>query len=181
MSLHSLLLARLQAIVEGSYPVTPVTGRSIATTRFRLAKTSGGLSDPGYPIEDFHRRYELVDRGFRRGEPLNARSGFARRVHLFDLNVGYVYGFGGPGTGVTSTTGIASRVAEDLSGDDAHALEQALTWPDFWGTLNASPLLSIYGIAIPESVPEVLIAGRRLLRRTRLEVGVSYVPGGVYT
>lgn len=181
MTWQSLLFARLEAIVDGTTPADGVSGRSITPGTFVKAKVYGDLLAPEYPAEHLHRAYQLVDMGFaptddQRG--VNARAGQCRRHVRVDLIVGYVGGRGAPGT--TGAAGHGPHVTEALSGADAHLLEQALTWPDFWGTLNASPALGLFSVGLVESRPEWLVRGQRLVRRTTLDVGVAYVPGATY-
>lgn len=181
MSWQSLLLQRLEAIVDGTTPADGVSGRSIAANTFKRARVSGDLLAAEYPAEHFHRAYQFEDKGFAPSDDargVNARAGQCRRRVRIDLLVGYLGGHGAPGT--AGAAGHGPRATETLSGADAHLLEQALTWPDFWGTLNASPPLGLFGILLLESRPEWLVRGQRLVRRTSLEIGVAYVPGAVY-
>ena len=174
-------LARIEAIIEGRYPTSPVTGRSVASGIFKATKLHGTLADPtgDFPAVHFHRGYALVtdQSGYVEGQRArNARAGMDRRRAVLRLQVGYLFGrdtaLAGPGAGT------AMSAAALLAHSDFDLIEQALIDPDFWG--GTSP--TMYSVRLVDQVrTRELVTNSRLLAEASIEIQVGRVPGAVYT
>jgi hypothetical protein len=174
-------LARIEAIIEGTYPTVPVTGRSLTARTFRATKLHGTLDDPAgeFPAVHFHRGYALlpVESGNIEGQrALNARAGMGHRRALLTLQVGYLFGresaLAGPGAKT------AKSHASLLAHEDFDLIEQALVWPAHWG--GTAP--TMYSVRLVNSVrTRELVAHARLIAEATFEIQVGRVPGAVYT
>jgi hypothetical protein len=178
MSWSDLLTDRLTGIVEGTYPAAPEAGRTIAADRFKPTLLHGQIEDPAFPAAHYHQGYRLALGQAVPIEPFNARAGIAKVRQRFTISVGYLFGRTAPRR--AAGVGTATRSAEDVGAEDLWALVNALCYPAHWGTLNASPLLGLYGVAWVSSDVRTLQDRARLVRESVFEASVSLVPGGVY-
>ena len=163
---------RVRDIIEGTHPSVAVSGRSINAGRFKAARLHGGLDDPQFPGAHYHRGYELlVERSGRVvGDPPNAHAGSKRRRAVLVLRVGYLFGRDAPATGAGVGTSLWTPT---ITGhNDADDIEDALTYPAFWGGS------SIVGM-VPTSDAEtlVVIPQQRALVVSRWEMTCSFAPG----
>lgn len=171
-------LAQLRAIIEGSHPAVPVTGRSIPSGTFLRSKYRGSLSDLAFPGAEFHRRYQLevTTTRERPGDPPNVRAGAVRKVVVVEVSTGYLVSPDGP----TSSARACGTVDEaTLLGHSDHELfAEAFRWPGFWA--GTSP--SIVQIR-PEGdvVTSAVIPRARILVTSTWAVTLSYAPGTVWT
>ena len=46
-------LARVEGIIEGTYPVVAVSGRSVTAARFVATRLHGDIEDPDFPMKHF--------------------------------------------------------------------------------------------------------------------------------
>lgn len=178
MSWSGLLTARLSGIVEGTYPASPETGRTITAGTFKPTLLHGQLEDPAFPAAHYHQGYRLVLGQALPLDGFNARSGIAKVRQRFTVSVGYL--FGRSSARVGAGVGTATRSAEDVGADDLWALINGLCYPAHWGTLNDSPLLGLCGVRWVSSDVRTLTDRARMLRESVFDAEVSLVPGGVY-
>lgn len=171
-------LARFRAIVEGTYPSVAVPGRSTTANRFRRSEYRGDPADPQWPGTDFHRRYLVTVAGVRNvaGAAPNHRTGRVLKGVLVNLVMGYVV----QPDGRVDRGGSCpdEEAATQLGAEDAHELEEALSWPDFWaGTSPAIAQIRLAG----DVTPAVVIPRRRVLVTSQWDVTVSYAPGQAWS
>lgn len=168
---------RLRDVIEGTYPPSPVTGRSIAASTFKATRTHGDLRAPSFPGAHFHRGFAVVvlESGGVAGDPPNAHGGSVRRAAVVRLDVGYLYArdaaerAAGAGNALWSPT-LAAH-------DDAETIETALVYPAFWG--GTTPTL-VRVAALDRARTVELIANDRIVCERRYEILVSYAPGTVH-
>lgn len=171
-------LGRFRAIVEGTYPATPVSGRSTTANRFKRSEYRGAPSDQGWTGVDFHRRYLVTVVGVRNvaGALPNHRTGRVLKSVLLELTMGYLVQ---PDGRVERVGACADEeAATQLGAEDAHELEEALSWPDFWA--GTSPSISQIRLA-GDVVPTVVVPRARVVTVSRWDMTVNYAPGQVWT
>lgn len=167
-------LARVRAIVEGAYPVSPVAGRSVTAGRFRRATYRGDVADPGWPGTGFHRHYLLTTEsaGDVPGAAANWRTGRVLKRVVVELRVGYLVS---PDAAVDRAGVCADEdAATQLGLEDAHELEEALRWPDFWA--GTDPVLAQVRPA-GDVTAAVVIPRARVLVSSRWELTLDFAPG----
>lgn len=170
-------LARLRAIIEGTYPSIAVAGRSTTAGRFLRSEYRGDPADPQWPGTDFHRRYLVTVAGVRNlaGAAPNHRTGRVLKSVLVNVAMGYVVQ---PDGRITRDGSCPDEeAATQLAAEDAHELEEALCWPDFWG--GTAPAIAQIRLTSDVS-PAVLVPRRRVLVTSQWDVTVDYVPGQVW-
>lgn len=170
-------LARVRAIVEGAYPSVAVSGRSVTAGRFRRATYRGDIADPGWPGTGFHRHYLLATESVSdvAGAAANWRTGRVLKRVVLELRVGYLVS---PDATI-ERAGVCpdEDAATQLAHEDAHELEEALRWPDFWaGTDPAIAQVRPAG----DATATVVIPRARVLLTTRWDVTVDFAPGQVW-
>lgn len=171
-------LGRFRAIVEGTYPATPVSGRSTTANRFKRSEYRGAVADQGWTGVDFHRRYLVTVVGVRNvpGALPNHRTGRVLKSVLLELTMGYLVQ---PDGRVERVGACADEeAATQLGAEDAHELEEALSWPDFWA--GTSPSISQIRLA-GDVVPTVVVPRARVVTVSRWDMTVNYAPGQVWT
>lgn len=177
MSWLTAVDARLRALIEGSYPAVPVTGRSVPSGTFTRAVYKGDPSDLEWPGIGFHRSYALtyVATRERGGDPPNSHAGAQRKAAVFELALNYQ---ASPDAPIAGSTVSASIEAASLLGHSDHEMiAQAFRYPEFWG--GTSP--SIVQIRPEGDVQSSVIIPRRRLQVTaRWAVTLSYAPGAVW-
>lgn len=178
MSWSDLFTARVAGLIEGTYPSSPETGRTITAGTFKPTLMHGQLEDPAFPAVHFPRGYRIALGQVLPVQPFNARSGIARIRQRFTVSVGYLFGRDAPRAG--AGVGTATRAAEDTGAGDLLLLINALSYPAHWGTLNASPLLGLVGLAFVSSDTRTVVERSRLVRDSVFDAELSVVPGGVY-
>lgn len=169
--------ARLRAIIEGAYPASPVTGRSVPSGTFHAATYKGDPSDLEWPGIGFHRSYTLtyVTTRERGGDPPNSHAGSQRKAAVFELALNYQ---ASPDAPVAGSTVSASIEAATLLGHSDHEMvAQAFRHPDFWP--GTSPVIAQIR---PEGdvVSSIVVSRRRLQVTARWAVTLSYAPGTVW-
>lgn len=170
-------IARFRAIIEGTYPVSPVAGRSVTAGRIQRATYRDDPASLEWPGTDFHRRYLVTVAGVRNvaGAAPNHRTGRVIKSVLVNVAMGYVVQ---PDGRITRDGSCPDEeAATQLAAEDTHELEEALCWPDFWaGTTPA-----IVQIRLTADVtPAVIVPRRRVLVTSQWDVTVDYVPGQVW-
>lgn len=171
-------LARFKAIIEGTYPSSRVDGRSTTANRFKRAAYRGAPTDQGWPGVDFHRRY-LVNVVSVRNVPgalPNHRTGRVLKSVLLELTMGYLVQ---PDGRVERVGACADEeAATQLGAEDAHELEEALSWPDFWaGTTPSIAQIRLAG----DVVSTVVVPRARVTTVSRWDLTVDYAPGQSWT
>ena len=171
-------LARFRAIVEGTFPASPVAGRSTTANRFKRSEYRGDPADPQWPGADYHRRYLVTVAAVRNvpGAPPNSRTGRVLKSVLLEVAMGYIV----QPDGRVDRGGSCpdEEAATQLAAEDAHELEEALTWPDFWaGTDPAIAQIRVAG----DATPLVVIPRCRVVCTSRWDVTVDFAPGQVRT
>jgi hypothetical protein len=171
-------LSRFRAIVEGTYPASPVSGRSTTANRFKRSAYRGAPSDLGWPGADFHRRYLVTVAGVRNvaGAAPNHRTGRVLKSVLLELTMGYLVQ---PDGRVERAGACADEeAATQLGAEDAHELEEALSWPDFWaGTTPAIAQIRLAG----DVTASVVVPRARVAVVSRWDLTVDYMPGQSWT
>lgn len=170
--------ARVRAIIDGSYPASPVTGRSVTAGRLVRAAYRGDPADLAWPGVGFHGSYLLITdvTRDRPGDPVNRRAGSARKEWLFTVRIGYIVQ---PDGREVSTGACADEdAATQLGHEDHHAIEEALRWPDFWG--DTSPALSQVRPA-SDVTTSIVIPRRRVFVSAQYSATLSYAPGSTWT
>jgi hypothetical protein len=171
-------IARVRAIIEGSYPVSPVAGRSVTAGRIQRATYRDDPASLEWVGVGFHRHYLLQtdETGDRDGDPVNRRAGAAREDWLFTVRIGYVVQ---PDARVVRDDSCVDEdAATQLGHEDFHAIREALRWPEFWG--DTSP-------AISQIVPagkvrtSIVIPRRRVFVSAQFAATLSYAPGSTWT
>jgi hypothetical protein len=170
-------LARVGAIVEGAYPSTPVSGRSVPEGRHRSTRLHGDLRDPQFPGAHFNRGYDLavVSSGNVPGDPPNRNAGSKRRRVVVEVAIGYLIARDAPrAAGAGSTLYDATMTAHS----DHEQIAEALGWSAFWG--GTSP--AIVG-AVPDGDVQtvVVVPQARIVVAARWALTLSYPPGTVWT
>lgn len=172
-------LDRMRDILEGVYPATPVTGRSLAAGTFKATRLHGPLEDPAFPGAHFHRNFELFveDSGDVEGDPPNLHAGSIRESAIVLVRVGYAYGRDAAGTGAGAGNALYTP---SLTGhDDASKIREALSYPAFWGGLSQVTLVRLR--AKERARSRILVPQQRMLVERRYELTCSYTPGTVFT
>lgn len=171
-------LGRFRAIVEGTYPASPVAGRSTTAGRFRRSEYRGDPTDPAWPGVDFHRRYLVTVEATRNlpGMTPNHRTGRVLKSVLLRVAMGYLVQ---PDGRIERGGACADEeAATQLGAEDAHELEEALSWPDFWaGTAPGISQIRLAG----DVAPAVVIPRKRVLVTSRWDVTIDYAPGQSWT
>ena len=170
-------LGRFRAIVEGTYPSVAVSGRSTTAGRFVRSEYRGDPADPQWPGTDFHRRYLVTVKAVRNvpGAAPNNRTGRVLKSVLLEVSMGYIV----QPDGRVDRGGSCpdEEAATQLGAEDAHELEEALTWADFWaGTSPAIAQIRLAG----DVTPAVVIPRKRVLVTSQWDVTVDYAPGQVW-
>jgi len=178
MGLWTEPLARLAAIVEGTYPSPSVTGRTVTAGRYHATRLHGDLEDPAFPVARFHRGYRLVLERTGYADPetaQNPRAGQVRKRGTVLLSVGYLFGRRAP---APETAALTATSADAHQGADDHEeLEAALIWSGNRG--GTSP--TIYAIRrVEDAVARVIVPHERLLVETRYVIEIAYQPGQVW-
>lgn len=171
-------LARIRAIIEGSYPATAVTGRSVPVGMFSRSKYRGDLGDLAFPGTEFHRRYQIATRETRErpGDPPNVRAGAVRKVVVIEVSTGYLVS---PDGQISSARACATvDEATELGHSDHELLSEAFRWPGFWtGTLPSIAQIRPEGSVVTSAV----IPRARILVTSTWAITLSYAPGTVWT
>ena len=171
-------VARVRAIIEGSYPASPVTGRSVTAGLIARATYRDDPADLQWPGLGFHRRYLLQtdETGDRDGDPVNRRAGAAREEWVFTVRIGYTVS---PDGRIASTTACADEdAATQLGHEDHHAIREALRWPAFWGDLTPS-VAQIRPVGRVRTT--IVIPRRRVFVSAQFSATLSYAPGSTWT
>lgn len=171
-------LARVGALVEGAYPVSPVTGRSVPAGHHKATRLHGDLRSPEFPGAHFHRGYDIqvVSSGNVPGDPPNRNAGSKRRRVVIEIAIGYLIARDAPrvGAGVGSTLYDATMSAHS----DHEQIAEALGWAAFWP--GTSP--AIVGAVPDGDVQTVVVAPQaRIVVAARWALTLSYPPGTVWT
>lgn len=177
MGLWTEPLARLAALVEGTYAPAPV-GRAVTPGRFTATRLHGDIEDPSFPVAHFHRGYRLILERTGYADPdtaQNPRAGQVRKRGIVLLSIGYRYGTRAPGP---QTAALTATSADAHDGHDDHELiEAALIYQGNRG--GTSP--EIYVIRrVEDAVARVIVSHERLLVETRYAVEIAYQPGQVW-
>lgn len=171
-------IGRVRAIIEGTYPASPVTGRSTTAGRFVRSTYRGDPGDLGWAGTGFHRAYLLTVTATRDlpGAAANWRTGRVLKSVTFEVRVGYVVQ---PDGQIERAGSCASEEAATMLGhEDAHELEEALRWPDFW----AGTTPSISQIRPAGDVSTTLVIPRkRVFVTSRWDMTVDFAPGQTWT
>lgn len=171
-------LARVRAIIEGSYPSVAVPGRSVTAGLIQRATYRDDPTNLQWPGVGFHRRYLLLtdETGDREGDPVNRRAGAAREDILFTVRIGYTVAPDGriPDDNVCADEDAASQ----LGHEDMHAIREALRWPDFWG--DCSPALSQVR-PVGRVRTSIVVPRRRVFVSAQFSATLSYAPGSTWT
>lgn len=168
-------LARVIALVEGSYPASPVTGRSVTADTFTARRIQGDLASPSFPGHLFHRAFDLVveSTGAAAGDPPNVHAGSMRRRAVVALRIGYLDGHDAPAAGDE----IPYYTPSQTGHDDHETIEMALRYPAFWS--GTTP--GIVGlIPLGDAATQVLVPHERFLVVRRWELTCNYAPGVVH-
>lgn len=171
-------VARVRAIIEGSYPVTPVAGRSVTAGLIQRATYRDDPADLQWPGTGFHRRYLLQtdETGDRDGDPVNRRAGAAREEWVFTVRIGYTIS---PDGRIASASACADEdAATQLGHEDMHAIREALRWSAFWA--DCSPALSQVR-PVGRVRTSIVIQRRRVFVSSQFSATLSYVPGSTWT
>lgn len=172
-------LTRVEALIEGTYPVVAVSGRSITAARFVATRLHGDLEDEDFPMKHFAPSdgavpYLALPVAAGYADPdraINARSGMQRKRIDVRVVTGYVIGQSSPRIGAGAQTTKSAALIAGLN--DHETIAQAMIWPGFWQSGS-----TIYGIrAAGDTTHRVLVEHQRLLVETTFEVSVSYAPG----
>lgn len=169
-------LARVKALIGGTYPVTPVTGRSVPAETFVARRVQGDLASPNFPGNLFHRAFDFVVEasGGVPGDPPNVHAGSMRRRAVVLLRIGYLDGENAPVAGDE----IPYYTPSATGHDDHEAIEQALRYPAFWG--GTTP--AIVGlIPLGDATTQVIVPHERFLVVRRWEITCTYAPGTVHS
>lgn len=174
MPFLTAVAARLAAIVEGAYPVVPVSGRSVPAARHKPARLHGNLRNDQFPGAHFHRAYDLdVDTSGRvPGDPPNVRAGAQRKNLIFRVDIGCHISRDAPS--IAAGAGGALYSPTVLAHSDHEDIEQALSFPEFWS--GVSP--AIVGIVPAGDVSnEVIVEQARIVVSRLYRVTLNYAPG----
>jgi len=169
---------RIRALIEGSYPASPVSGRSVTPGMLQRATYRDDPNSPLWPGLGFHRAYLLLTDATRDrpGDPVNRRAGAARKEWLFTVRVGYIVQ---PDSREVAAGSCPDEdAATQLGHEDHHAIEEALRWPDFWG--DTSPALSQVRPA-GDVTTSIVIPRRRVFVSAQYSATLSYAPGTAWT
>lgn len=170
-------IARVRAIIEGSYPATPVTGRSVTANLIQRATYRDDPADLQWAGTGFHRRYLLLtdETGDRDGDPVNRRAGAAREEWRFTVRIGYVVS---PDGRITGTNVCADEdAATQLGHEDHHAIREALRWPAFWG--STTPEIAQIRPVGPVRT-SIVIPRRRVFVSAQFSATLAYAPGSTW-
>lgn len=170
-------VARVRALIEGSYPSTAVPGRSVTAGLLRVATYRGDPGDLQWAGEDFHRCYLLLtdETGDRDGDPVNRRAGQAREDWLFTVRIGYTVA---PDGRFSSDVSCADEdAATQLGHEDMHAIREALRWPAFWG--DCTPALSQMR-PVGKVRTTIVIPRKRVFVSAQFAATLSYAPGSTW-
>lgn len=171
-------VARVRAIIEGSYPSTPVTGRSVTADLIKRATYRDDPTDLQWAGIGFHRRYLLLtdESGDRDGDPVNRRAGAAREEWVFTVRIGYTIA---PDGRTASSTACADEdAATQLGHEDMHAIREALRWPAFWGDCTPS-IAQVRPVARVRT--SIVIPRRRVFVSAQFSATLGYAPGSTWT
>ncbi|HEX4931774.1 MAG TPA: hypothetical protein VFV33_01265 [Gemmatimonadaceae bacterium] len=173
MTFLSQPAARLRALIEGTYPVVPVTGRSVPAGTLTRAKYRGPIGDTTFAGGDQHASYTLtlVESGDVDADPPNSHAGSQRRFVVYEVTLTYLVQ---PDGRITRSTACASEEdAADLGHETMEAIGQALRYPLFWaGTSPAIASVRQLGPAVTTTIPR-----QRVQVSARWRVLLSYAPG----
>jgi hypothetical protein len=171
-------IARLAAIIEGVYPSTPITGRSVPAGRHKPTLLHGDLRDPSFPAVHFHRGYALrvVSTRERDGDPPNVRAGAVRKVILVEVAIGYLTGRDAPRT--VAGAGDALTEPTLLGHSDHEQIAEAFRWPGFWP--GTSPSIVQIRPEGPVTTSDVVPLSRLVVTST-WAITLSYAPGTAWT
>lgn len=168
-------LAHVKALIEGSEPATPVTGRSVPADTFTARRIQGDLASPQFPGNLFHRAFDFVVEasGGVAGDPPNVHAGSMRRRAVVLLRIGYLDGEDAP----VATTEIPYYTPSETGHDDHETIEQALRYPAFWG--GSTPAI-VSLLPLGDATTQVIVPHERFLVVRRWELVVEYAPGVVH-
>lgn len=171
-------LARFRAIVEGAYPSVAVPGRSVPAGRFARATYRDDPASLAYTGTGFHRHYLVTFVGARDvpGAAANWRTGRVIKSVTLELRMGYVVE--PDGREVRDGSCADEEAATMLGLEDAHTLEEALRWPDFWP--GTSPAIAQIRPAA-DVAATVIVPRRRVLCTSRWELTLDFAPGATWT
>ena len=171
-------IARLREIIEGTYPTSPVTGRSTTAGRFVRATYRDDPSSPLWPGLGFHRAYLITVQSTRDlpGAAANWRTGRVLKGVTFDVRVGYIVQ--PDSREVADGSCPDEESATQLGHEDAHEIEEALRWPDFWA--GTTPSISQIRPAGDVSTTLVL-PRRRVFVTSRWDMTADFAPGQSWT
>lgn len=171
-------LDRVRDLIEGTYPVTPVVGRTVPAATFKATRLHGDLESPEFPGAHYHRGFDLVvDRSGGIGaNPPNVHAGRMIRRAILSLRIGYLYGRDAASRAAGAGTALWSPT---LTGHEDHELiEQALRYPAHWGGLTPE----IVRLApLDDATTRVVIPHQRILVTRLWEIQVSYQPGRTWS
>lgn len=178
MSFLTAPLARLCALIEGSYPVTPVSGRSVTAGRLKPARLHGDLRDPEFPGVHYQRAYDLqvVSSGRAPGDPPNVRAGSMRAVVVVQLDIGYLTSRDAPSTGAGVGGTLYSPTL--LAHSDHEDVAQCFAWPNFWTGTSPSIVRLIPDSDVETAQTEVQ---SRIVVSRRWRMTLSYAPGTAWS
>lgn len=171
-------IARVRAIIEGTYPASPVAGRSVTAGLLERATYRDDPANLQWAGIGFHRHYLLQtdESGDREGDPVNRRAGSAREDWLFTVRIGYTVA---PDARLSSASACADEdAATQLGHEDHHAIREALRWPAFWG--DCSPALSQVR-PVGRVRTSIVIPRRRVFVSAQFAATLSYAPGSTWT
>lgn len=177
MALLSEPLDRFRGVIEGAYPSTPVTGRSVPAGTFAASTYRGDPSDLGWTGLGWHRHYQLTVKGSGAlpGDPPNVHAGQMRLAVLVELSMGYTVS-----PDAKTTTAQACATVDDataLAHSDWETIFQALAFPGFWG--GTSP--AIVGLtSVDGARTSIVIPRRRIVCTSTWRLILSYAPGTVW-
>jgi len=171
-------ISRVRAIIEGSYPATPVTGRSVPASTIQKATYEGDPADLQWTGIGFHRRYQLPVLSTRNvdADKPNSRAGSQRKLVVFEVQIGYLVSPDSP----IGTTSVCASVDEAtaLGHSDHELIAQAFQWSAFWS--GTSP--EIAGLVPAGDVSTAIIIPRkRIIVSARWSMLLHYAPGTAWT
>ena len=167
-------IARLAAIIEGAYPATPITGRSVPAGRHKPTLLHGDLRDPEFPAAHFHRGYtlEVIESGDIERDPPNVRAGSQRKYALVRVDLGYLHAR--DAARVVAGSAGALMAPSVLGHSDHETIAQALRYSVFWS--GTSP--TIEGLTPSRSVStEIVVRQSRIIVSATWRMVLSYAPG----
>lgn len=171
-------VTRVRALIEGAYPVVPISGRSVTAGLIARATYRDDPADLAWAGLGFHRRYLLLtdETGDRDGDPVNRRAGSAREEWAFTVRIGYAVS---PDARLSGSSVCADEdAATQLGHEDHHAISEALRWPAFWG--DTTPALSQLR-RVGRVTTSIVIPRKRVFVSCRWTATLSYAPGSTWT